>query len=39
MLALSLNEFVFLQDGGQKCVPSDEFECEEVSKLNYTSVS
>lgn len=38
MSAFSLMSFCFFQDGGQKCVPSDEFECEEVSKPNYTSV-
>uniref|UniRef100_A0A8C6NM94 GDNF family receptor alpha 2b n=1 Tax=Nothobranchius furzeri TaxID=105023 RepID=A0A8C6NM94_NOTFU len=24
-----------LQDGGQKCIPSDDFECEEVSRCDY----
>ncbi|XP_030266604.1 GDNF family receptor alpha-2-like [Sparus aurata] len=28
-----------LQDGGQKCVPSDEFECEEVSSSDPTHTS
>lgn len=33
---LMLFPVLILQDGGQKCIPSDDFECEEVRRWNYT---
>lgn len=35
-MSLMLFPVLVLQDGGQKCIPSDDFECEEVRRWNYT---